>query len=194
MSKTYIKLKNVGEDATFLVTRCEPGSGRYPDVEFEDENGNVYPMPKSAAERQLDRAGRTMDTVVGHVVRISRGENKQDASKPFWNLEVVGGAERNGGGNGRAASAARQTGHTATHTTTSATAQPRPATRADVERELDAEPAEPKKSGYALYRQITERVLADMPTLYKNAGVPLTADATAAIVATLYIQANRNGH
>jgi hypothetical protein len=195
VSKTYIKLKTVGEAATFTVARCAPGNGQYPDVEFEDGDGNVYAVPKASADKQLDRIGfPEYGDVVGRTITISRGENKKAPDKPFWNIDLASGAN----GNGRAASAARQAGGTAPHGgsagTPSATAQPRPASRQDVERILDAEPVEKKPSGYALYKQITAQVLKDIPNMYHDHGVAVDGQTIAAIVATLYINATRNGH
>jgi len=57
-------------------------------------------------------------------------------------------------------------------------------------------PAPPKKplTGHKLYAEITDYVLGTIAPKYVAAGIGLSPEAAAAIAATLYIQASRNGH
>lgn len=180
MSKQYVKLKNVGDSATFIVVRCAPGTGKYPDVEFEDDKGNVYPVPKSAADRQLERLGLTDDGIVGRIITISRSENRQDASKPYWNIEANGAAKAKGtggvpngaaSGGGQPANTRQSTSESHTPGTAQASASEKPS---------------------ALYEKVTDFVLDKIVPRYEAAGIPVTDRGVAAMVATVYIAARDN--
>lgn len=171
MSKTYVKLKNVGDAATFTVVRCAPGTGTYPDVEFEDSEGRVYPVPKASADRQLERLGiAEYRDAEGKAITISRSENKKAPDKAFWNIEWAA-ALGNGGGKAGASNGAK-----------GADSQPNAPTG-------QAPAPQPEKPS-ALYERVTDYVLASIVPRYNKAGIVVTDRGVAAIVATLFIAAN----
>lgn len=175
-----IKLKNEGDRHTMTVADCQKLTfGRYPEYEFTGTDGSVVRVPESATLKQLGRLDRTAQTIVGCRITIKRDKNSSDASKPYWGLYLEEGSGANG--TGGAASAATVAVGNAPERMRTATTTPTPAS-----------PEKPK--GYALYKQITAQVLKDMPAQYAAAGIPLTSDATAAIIATVFIAAERNGH
>jgi hypothetical protein len=170
VSKSYVKLKNVGDAATFTVVRCAEGTGTYPDVEFEDREGRVYPVPKVSADRQLGRLGvAEYADVVGNTITISRSENKKAPDKPFWNIELASGAAKTGG---------------ASNGATAGTTQPPATAQAPA-------PTNGKEKDSALYLRMTEFVLKDVRNVYETHGYQMPADVAAAITATLFIQAKR---
>jgi hypothetical protein len=89
-----IPLKVAGDSLTMAVTHCAPSTrGKYPGVEFIGTDGPrevMVEMPKVSADRQLGRLSLSMQTVVGKIITISRGANADDATKPYWNVAVVG--------------------------------------------------------------------------------------------------------
>jgi hypothetical protein len=196
-AEALLKLKNPGDRATLTVASCALlPFGDYPEVEFigvDSEGGTVaVRVPQSSADRQLARIERTYESVVGDVITIKRDPNSKQPSKPYWGLYL----ESSGAKNGRASSEARSA--------VGATPEPKrvppatvqaPVSRADVERVLDAAPVEQQgASGAELYLKITKWVLKEIPQYYEVAGLTPDADTIAAISATLFIQASRNGH
>lgn len=191
-----IKLKNAGDKHTMDVQFCRKlPFGDFPEFEFQGRDGSVVRVPESSTLRQFERLAVNEESIVGRRVTIKRDKNAKQPSKPYWGIYLEDGAESSGGTGGAASAAKPGTGTLPTHTTTGTT-QPRPATQKDVERIFDAEPVgEAKKpTGYALYRQITEKVLADIIPIYEKNGIQFDGADVAAICATLFIQASRNGH
>lgn len=175
-----VQLKTAGQSLTMLVETAEAVPvGKYPEYAFvgtEQGTRRVVEVrvPKASADRQLGRLELALGEVVGLTLLFSRDENPNDASKPFWGITKVGG-----GGNGTGGGALPRPA-----ATTQPAAPPAPV----------APPSQPngeKPHGWALYRAITAKVLDELPALYEAAGIPLTADATVAAVATIFIQAER---
>lgn len=164
--QNLIKLKNAGESVTLQITACAPlAIGTYPEIEFTGTDGRgafSIRVPKKSADRQLERAGLTYASAVGKTLKFSRDANQIDASKPFWGIVVMGGKP------------------VLRDEATQAAPDPEP-----------PEDAAPSDKGAALYRKITEYVLERILPLYEEHGIAVTHEGTAAIVATMYIQANR---
>lgn len=165
-----IKLTAPGSSVTFLCSACfQVPVGRYPEIEFQGTDGTtplVIRVPKVSADRQLGRAGLTYEKCIGARLTISRDANKTDASKPFWGITLHGFEGTSTAGSPSAAPPALP-------------AKPTPA-------------AAPALAGHALYEKITDYVLERIMPKYTTAEVPYDGGTVAAIVATLYIQAERN--
>jgi hypothetical protein len=114
-------------------------------------------------------------------------------AKPRWECKTKTCAKEGGarwepsGANGGAANAV--TAGTST-IERPATTNPRPATAQQIKQAFDLESPD---AGSELYLQLTRWVLVDVAHEYREAGIGLSPEAAAAIVATLYIQAKRNG-
>lgn len=173
-----VKLKQAGETVSFTVESCgKVGVGQYPEVEFIGEGMSLV-MPQKSADRQLERAGLTYASAVGKRLRFSRDENKTDASKPYWGITVLESEANNGGGVKSAQGNASQ-GDARPKAGTSPVSAPQPGASS-------AEFSDPR------YEAITDYVLVNIVPRYKNRGIICDASATAAIVATLYINASRH--
>ena len=84
----------IGEDATFTVSAVEEvKTGSWPDYILWAEQGASYIAPKGALDRQFAKIKLTPAQLVGHVVRLERAPNKEDAKKSWWNLSIVGKAD-----------------------------------------------------------------------------------------------------
>lgn len=84
----------IGEDATFTVSAVEEvKTGSWPDYILWAEQGASYIAPKGALDRQFAKIKLTPAQLVGHVVRLERAPNKEDAKKSWWNLHIVGKAD-----------------------------------------------------------------------------------------------------
>lgn len=179
-----VKLSNAGDELVLVIEKAEQVPvGRYPEYAFigttqgagTDAVDVDLRVPKASADRQLTRLNLALADTVGMTLRFSRGENKSDASKPYWNIDVVSGAK---GGTGRPATAgAAAVGQTpARETGAAATPQPAPAEKSS-----------------AIYKRMTQYVLSDIMPLYEANNVPFDGATVAAIVATLFIN-TKNGH
>ncbi len=178
-----IKLKNEGESITIAVTACGLApTGQYPEVLFTDgDTGEVYSVPQVSCDRQLTRLAMTYADCVGKIMTISRAHNSKDASKPFWNLDVVGKSD--------AVPPARPA-------VPSSPPAPVPAKPLDVARlKAEAQPfmqpeppnereATPDEQGRFHYAGITRWVLAEIVPMYAKAGITLDMVAIGAIVNT----------
>lgn len=179
MNATRIALKNVGEWVTIGIASAEQVPvGRFPEYSFigvdGDEQHVDLRVPKASADKQLARLNLTLADTVGAILKFSRGENKTDASKPYWNIDVV--AQGNGTSGGR-------TSAVSGNTQPAAPTPPAP-----------AKPVEEREKGSAIYKRVTQFVLDDILPLYRKAGVTPTATDIHAMVATVYIAATKNGH
>jgi hypothetical protein len=166
---SIIKLQ-AGESATFTVARVvdvetEDGTKK----RFEGTGGESILLSDYTAKRQLERVKLTEASAVGQALRF---EKVAKDGKTYINVykAEASGAKQNGGGNGGAVA------------TGGGNAAPAPASSAS------------PLSGHALYKQITSWVINDVIPLYVDAGIPVDASSVAAMSATLYIQASRNGH
>jgi hypothetical protein len=172
VSKSYVKLKNVGDAATFTVLRCAPGTGNYPDVEFEDAEGRVYAVPKASADKQLDRLNvANYPDIQGRAITISRGENKKAPDKPFWNIEWAAHGNGSGGASAPAAGGAPKSGGGV------ATALP------------PQPPAPSPEKITGKYEKAVEFVLSHLVPKLKAAGVTPTHEGVSAMAATVFLNA-----
>lgn len=166
------KLKNAGESVTFTCASAKLLTfGQYPEVEFAGRDGArevVVRVPQKSADRQLGRIPLTYAECAGKSLTIGRTANTSDPAKPYWDITSNGTA-----GSPPAASASSP----------APTTKPTPAA---------APPAAEALEGSALYAKITAWVLREIVPQYANKGIPLSQEGTAAIVATLYIEANRH--
>jgi len=176
-----LKLKKVGDAATLRIMSCELMKiGTYPEIQFAgvDATGVVWSVkvPQRSADRQLERLNLTYKTAVGQTLTISRSPNAQVPSKPFWDVVVAD-----------------------MPVTAQPFVSPSPAAPTSVDeppltrREQAAPPnikREPGEKTSTLYARITDHVLTDIVPKYKAQGIPVTMEGTAAIVATVFIQAN----
>lgn len=170
-----LTLKNVGDGVTMRVTSCDKMKiGTYPEVEFIGvvEKGETVSVrvPQKSADRQLERLGFNYGLACGQTLTISRSDSG-DPKKPFWDIEMSDApidAPQRVRPAAPAASAAPATG--------------------------PSEPAPTPTSGHgekksALYEKITDHVLKKIVPKYQAVGIPITQEGTAAIVATLFINA-----
>lgn len=165
-----IKLKNAGEKHTLTVRRVRLlPFGNDPEIEYEGTDGSKVWVPQKSSDRQLARLNLTEETVVGCTITIKRDPNSTKGRPPFWGIYLEEG------GNGGAGAAPPGGGNGQPSTAE------RPASTAPL-------------SGHKLYESITDYVLTKIAPRYQDAGIGLSPEATAAIVATLYIQASKNGH
>lgn len=176
-SENIIQLKQAGDGITLRVRKCEKMKiGTYPEVEFTgvDATGRecVVRVPEKASDRQLERAGLTRDTAIGHTLNFTRDANGQDPKKPFWGVTVAD-----------APIDAPQRVATAPAAKPSAQ-QPTPSGAPEAP---NAEVHTEKRS--VLYEKITDHVLKKIVPKYVSAGIPITQEGTAAIIATLFINA-----
>lgn len=171
-----ILLKNAGDKHVMDVASCGLlPFGKYKEYEFVGRDGSRVRVPQQSAERQLVRLGLTPEAIVGRRVTLKR-DPSTDPAKPFWGIYLEDGEyAQSGYGNGGPSN-----GGTAATTQPAATPKP--------------EPVKPKVSGHELYEKITDYVLATIKPKYDKAGIGLSPEATAAICATLYIGAQKNGH
>lgn len=169
-----VSLKKAGESITLTVQKCAPATvGTYPEIEFvgiADGRLVVVPVPKVSADRQLARLLFNYEDCVKATLTISRDPNAKDANKPYWGITL---AQGNGSAPVRADSAPQPT---AASVTPGVPDGGKPETPRDI------------------YMAITKDTLAHVVPLYLDAGVEVDASAVAAIVATRFIAATRNGH
>lgn len=94
-STPFVKLREPGESITLAVQECKKlETGKFPGVGFIGSDGNgrvVVEVPEGSADRQLSRLGHTRESIVGRSVTISRADNPNDASKPYWNIALANG-------------------------------------------------------------------------------------------------------
>lgn len=177
-----LELKQAGQSALLHVVSAKLATvGQYPEVEFvgtDDTNRLVLiAVNKKSADRQLDRCNLTVESAAGKVLRFGRSANAKDATKPFWDIEVVGDAPK---ANGKPVEQKAPE--------PPADDAPHPAEREAVKAE------EAKPTAREIYLAITNDTLKEIVPLYVAAKIPVTMEAVAAIIATRYIAATRNGH
>lgn len=192
MNATAVKLAKAGDSLTMTVERCgKVGMGKYPETEFigysNDGELVCVVMPKTSADRQLVRLDRTEASIVGNVITISRDPNTADANKPFWGVNFADAAP---------VSLAPRIDKPKTNGAPTVKA-PHDIPPQDASRfPFDADEApqgqqDSRASGAALYGGITKWVLEKIVPLYADRGIDVTMEGTAAIVATIFIQANK---
>ncbi len=193
MSSTaeIIKLTAVGSSITLVVDTCaKVPVGQYPEWEFvgHAQQGNVaVRVPESAFTRQMTRLGLTAETVRFKTITISRDPNAASPAKPYWGINLAGDAAV-------MAPAAHQGAKTyaAPKAPVGHDIPPVDLSRFPFDRDEMPEPEQPKESGAALYEKITRYVLTKIVPIYDEHGYnAIGEDTVAAIVATLYIQANK---
>lgn len=180
-----IKLQDPGSELTLAisnVTEEELGGGKY----YKCDDGKTELLvPTSAADRQFERLGIvSAGGMVGKTIKFSRSDNMSKSGHPFWNLDL---AKPNG-----APKPAKQ--------------EPRDFTpeqfkddlpeelreqdeyEAQTVRVIREEDAPPART----YKKITAWVLAEIAPMYVKSDIGLSPEATAAIVATLFIQSQKH--
>ena len=106
---SIIKLPNEGDTHTATVKLCESVKGQYGmQVKFDFTNGDTLFMPYDSAMRQLCRAGfdggddengepvADLEIVGGETLTFARTHNKKPGAKPFWDVSIASGAEKQG--------------------------------------------------------------------------------------------------
>jgi hypothetical protein len=89
------KLTKAGESLTLNVMACaKVPVGQYPEVEFsgidiESRTATAVRVPESSANRQLARLNLTYADCVGKTLRFSRDPNASQPSKPYWGISVT---------------------------------------------------------------------------------------------------------
>jgi hypothetical protein len=197
MSQTaaILKLKQAGEFAIIAIDRAEPLKfGEYPEVEFSgySDEGQLVALrvPQKSADRQLERLSLSYADCEGKTLKFSRDPNNKDASKPYWGINVVQGSGAKTGGPVSAGGQPKATSAEVNARSTAAN-HPAPVTRKQVEQALDAEVVE---FSDPLYLAITRFVLNKVSAVYEvESPNALTPEVAAAISATIYINAKRNG-
>jgi hypothetical protein len=85
-----IKLQNEGESHTMTVTECKTVTGNYGEqVLFSDGTDTLY-LPKTSADRQLERLGVDEASAVGMNLTFSRDPNPKKGAKPYWGISYAG--------------------------------------------------------------------------------------------------------
>lgn len=181
-----IKLKLAGEKHTLTVKRVRLlPFGNDPEIEYEGTDGSKVWVPQKSSDRQLARLNLTEETVVGRRITIKRDANSTKGRPPFWGIYLEDGESGAKNGNGSGPASAGKAGASTSGGAVASSLPPQPPAPS---------PAKDQgASGYKLYRQITEKVLADIVPLYAEHGVTPDASAVHSIVATLYISAQK-GH
>ena len=84
----------IGDDVTFHVTVVEEvTTGKWPDYVLHAATGESYSAPKQALDRQFAKLKVTPASIAGHVVRLERAPNTEDATRSWWNLAIKGQAD-----------------------------------------------------------------------------------------------------
>ena len=189
----YVKLKNAGDAIVVHVESAKVNtSGKWPTLDFAGTDAKthqpvVVAVPQKSAERQMERIGLTVDACPGLTLGISRAAS-DDPAKPYWNLAVVGEHEVKPAPRREPASE-----FIPGHPVSGSPPEPPPLDDEDAP-EFAAAPAPVRDLPVVdpLYQRITEWVLAEVVPMYDKANIPADANAVAAMVATCFIQANRN--
>ncbi len=204
-----LKLKEPGSSVTLHVTACALApTGKYPELLITGHDGAqvvTLGMPASSADRQLKRLKPPMTYAdcVGMILRIGRGDDPNaTAGGPYWNLDVLGSVEDDGG-------AATPPARPAVPSSPPA---PQPAKPLDVARlKREAEPfmqpeppsqhveglreafvgAPPALRGHALYLECAEWYFTNIVPRLVAQGITPTHEGTGAGIAALFIEANK---
>lgn len=79
----------IGEDVTFQVSAVRAvTTGKWPEYELHAADGHVMIAPKAALDRQFAKLKLAPTELAGHVVRLERAPNHEDAKKSWWNLHL----------------------------------------------------------------------------------------------------------
>lgn len=163
-----VSLKKAGESVTLSVMSCAPASvGQYPEIEFTGIDSSKSLVKVAVPKASADRQFGRLGLTMQEIV-------------------------------GKTITISRDPNQTAPSKpywgiTLSDVQQPVPAS-------TPAQAAVPTngngngESGAALYAKTTDWALRTIIPKYAEAGIPITMEGTAAIVATLYIQANKQQH
>jgi hypothetical protein len=89
-----IELKTAGQEVFMTVQSCEKwkvGEMKFPEAKWVGTDGNGHliavHMPWSSAERQLDRLNKSMESIAGCTVKISRDPNPGGAA--WWGVNFA---------------------------------------------------------------------------------------------------------
>lgn len=89
------KITKAGESITLNVMACaKVPVGQFPEIEFsgidvESRTVLAVRVPESSANRQIARLNLTYADCVGKTLRISRDPNPAAPSKPYWGISVT---------------------------------------------------------------------------------------------------------
>lgn len=167
-----VQLTQAGDAVTFRVTSCAPMAiGQYPEIEYIGVTAEgtmvAVRVPESSSKRQLERIEHTQQSIVGQTVTIKRDPNAKQPSKPYWGIWLESTPiDRPVPVANAAPGSSNGNGHA-------------PAV------------VDEKEKASHLYARITDYVIATIVPKYKAAGIPVTHEGTAAIVATIFINHNR---
>lgn len=193
-----IELKTAGQEAILQVHSCGLAKvGKYPEVEFSGLDDQDQPamiaVNQKSVDRQLARLNLDYGSAAGRIIKFSRSANPADASKPYWNLDDMGELDHQ--------SAAAPIAVRGDWPLAQARASGSAPVRADSAPQPTAASVTPgvpdggkPETPRDIYMAITKDTLAHVVPLYLDAGVEVDASAVAAIVATRFIAATRNGH
>lgn len=176
-----LTLKNVGDGVTMRIIKCGPMTiGTYHEISFTgiDTAGVTAEVrvPRKSADRQMERLGLDYDSAIGQTLTIKRSHNAQVPNRPFWDVYVAD----------EPIDAPERVRATAPATAAAKASEPASIRHADQSAPTTNGHGE-KKS--ALYEKITDHVLKKIVPKYQAVGIPITQEGTAAIVATLFINA-----
>ena len=105
MSNEYAKVevRKPGDECVMHVQSVffnpKSATHKYPDFTFKglDRNGQkvMLYMPENACRRQFGRSPLTIEpeAAVGATIRFFRDENPEDATKPYWSVEMLSKGE-----------------------------------------------------------------------------------------------------
>jgi hypothetical protein len=95
----YVRVRptNAGDEAVFRVEKvtynAKSDKINYPDFTIcgqDSRDGPVFVnIPEVACRRQFSRLKMEPEACVGATIRVSRGANASDPTKPYWNVELV---------------------------------------------------------------------------------------------------------
>lgn len=90
-----VKLRSEGDSIILTITACtKVPTGKWPEwaVTGIERGSNLlkqFAIPEKSFIRQLDRLELQPDNLTGLTLRFWRAANKEDSSKPFWNVDLL---------------------------------------------------------------------------------------------------------
>jgi hypothetical protein len=89
----YIKLTEPGSSHTFVCkTVTVSTTGKWPDLNFLAETGEIVTAPKNALDRELPKMKLTdWQQVIGMALTVSRSVKLGANGKPFWDCALAAG-------------------------------------------------------------------------------------------------------
>ena len=196
----------IGDDVTFHVTVVEEvTTGKWPDYVLHAATGESYSAPKQALDRQFAKLKVTPASIVGHVVRLERAPNTEDATRSWWNLAIKGQADL------KAAVPSKRLTSPAKYAEPVITAQslkddpqgrgeawepPEEGPYADAETEREAieqRKSEARKASFVRYLDLWDKVAAHQVKQGKELDMPVDGTSAQATAATIWITWKEKG-